>query len=154
MVECCPGEEKILRVFLDGGSRGNPGEAAIGFVVYEGNGKEICRYGKSIGVATNNYAEYMALIEALRWLLEYRDNYRHIINYPIVIYSDSELVVRQINSRYRVRDHYIAPLFKEARDMIEKIGCVELKHVRREGNKITDWIVNRVLDRKPFDILK
>ncbi|MGQ9617268.1 MAG: ribonuclease HI family protein [Spirochaetota bacterium] len=153
-MECCPGEEKILRVFLDGGSRGNPGEAAIGFVVYEGNGKEIYRYGKSIGVATNNYAEYMALIEALRWLLEYRDNYRHIINYPIVICSDSELVVRQINSRYRVRDPHIAPLFKEARDMIEKIGCVELKHIRREGNKITDWIVNRVLDRKPFDILK
>lgn len=150
MEESCTEEQKTLRVFLDGGSRGNPGEAAIGFVVYEGDRREILRFGKSIGIATNNYAEYMALVEALRWLSEYLDNHRHETNQPVEIYSDSELVVHQMNSRYRVRDPHIAPLFKEARGMIEKLGCVELKHIRREENKITDWIVNRVLDKKPI----
>jgi ribonuclease HI len=150
VAEGCTEGQNTLKIYLDGGSRGNPGEAAIGFVVYGSDGKEIWRSGKSIGKATNNYAEYMALVEALRWISENIDNYRVGKNKSVEIYSDSELVVRQINSLYRVRDPNILPLFEEARGMIEKLGCVELKHIKREENKITDWIVNRVLDKKPF----
>ncbi len=140
----------MLKVYFDGGSRGNPGPAAIGYAVYDEHGNEIAREGKAIGRGTNNYAEYRALIEALRWLLRHSADGREKAPQRTELYSDSELLVHQMNNRYRVKSPRLIPLFEEARRLMRELGYVELKHVRREENRVTDWIVNRVLDKKDY----
>ncbi len=134
----------MIEVYIDGGSRGNPGNAAIGFVVYR-DGSEIYRLGKKIGVTTNNRAEYTALIEALKYLLRTADN-----NEKITIISDSELIVNQINGKYKVKSRSIAPLYKEAIGLLKNFKNIELIHVKRENNRVSDWILNRILDNKDY----
>ena len=89
----------MCRIFIDGGSRGNPGEGAIGFVVFNSKNEEVFRSGKKIGICTNNIAEYNALIEAL----EHVEKHRLSQNRNVEIYSDSELLVKQMNSIYKVK---------------------------------------------------
>jgi len=138
-----PGEIELITVFIDGGSRKNPGEAAVGMVVYDSNGNELLKRGKRIGIATNNESEYTALIEALRYIL---NNFRFE---EAVIYSDSELIVKQIHGVYRVKSFSLTPLYNESRRLMKKLPQVQLVHVKRNLNKKADWIVNRVLDNEP-----
>ncbi len=135
---------RLIAVFVDGGSRKNPGEAAIGLAAYDNNGKVLLKRGKRIGIATNNEAEYTALIEALRYLL---NNFRYE---GAVIYSDSELIVRQMHGVYRVKSALLVPLYNESRQLMKKLPQVEIVHVNRNMNKTADRIVNRVLDDEPF----
>jgi ribonuclease HI len=128
--------------YTDGGARkGNPGEAAWGFVIYDGN-VEIVRAGGILGLKTNNHAEYMALIK----LLEYIKT--HDLQ-PIRINSDSQLMVFQVVGKYRVSDPLsdLASLRKKAFELLTSCKC-SLNWVPREQNTVADSIVNEVLDEE------
>jgi len=127
----------------DGGSRGNPGPGAIGFVVCE-NDKEIHRVGKCIGKTTNNQAEYLAVLEALSYLEKEKKGQEEVI-----FRIDSELVVKQLNGEYKVKDEKLKPIFLKIREKIIGLGMnVSFVHVRREQNKIADSLVNKALDEE------
>ena len=138
----------MLSVYIDGGARGNPGPAAAGFVVVDKGGVELHRSGKRLGITTNNCAEYAALIEALKYLTGCNLQYVRGAHDggEIIIYSDSELLVRHMQGRYRVRDKKLIPLFHEARELIDKLGDIRIEHISRKENNLADIIVNRVLD--------
>ena len=137
-----------LKVYVDGGSRGNPGECAVGMVVVDGEGREIARLGKRIGEGTNNSAEYRALLEAL----EYIERREREEGAPLraTVCSDSELVVRQLEGEYKVRAGHLEGLYLRVRDILRAKPHIKITHVKREKNKVADWIVNRVLDGKPY----
>jgi ribonuclease HI len=137
-----------LRIYVDGASRGNPGESAVGMVAVDGEGREIIRSGKRIGRETNNSAEYRAVLEAL----EYLERREREEGAPIraTIYSDSELLIRQLEGRYKVRSGHLGGLYLRVMDTLRAKPHIGIAHVKREENKIADWIVNRVLDGKPY----
>jgi ribonuclease HI len=122
-----------LVVYVDGSSRGNPGPAGIGVVVFnKQNQKEaIAQISKYIGITTNNVAEYEALISALNWLLQNRFKRAEI-------YLDSELVYKQLNGEYRVRDKNLQILAERARGLLNKCNKVDLKLIARGENKFAN----------------
>lgn len=124
---------------VDGGSRGNPGAAAWGVAVVDGEGRVLERHAGSIGEATNNVAEYRGLLEALRLAGE-----RGCLE--VEIRADSELIVRQIEGRYKVRHPDLIPLHAEAKRRIAAFPLFRIRHVRREENREADKLVNRALD--------
>lgn len=130
--------EGTWTVYIDGGARGNPGPAAAAGVIRDGPGREtrLCAY---LGVTSNNVAEYMALI----WVLE--EACRAGVS-RVVAYSDSELLVRQVTGLYRVRSPRLVPLHRRARELASGVPHFEIHHVGREGNRVADALVNRVLD--------
>jgi ribonuclease HI len=129
-------------IYTDGGSRGNPGPAACAFVV-EKNGKDVFKGSKYLGKATNNFAEYSGVILALKWL-----NENKIKDTSIVFYLDSELVVKQINAVYKVKDENLRNLFFEVLSLMKKFGGDFIfKHIPREKNKTADLLVNVELDK-------
>ncbi len=132
--------DEPFRAAIDGGSRGNPGPAAWGVAVLDASGACIEGHGEPLGRATNNVAEYRALIGALD-LAERRGARR------VEIRSDSELLVRQIEGRYRVRHPVLKPLHAEAMRRIDRFDSFRIVHVRREDNRDADRLVNRVLDQ-------
>ena len=131
-------EKGELIIHTDGGSRGNPGPAACAFVV-EQNGEVVFRASKYLGKATNNVAEYSGVIIALEWLNKESD---------AVFFLDSELVVKQLNGLYKVKDENLHKLFTQVKILIKQTGKkIIFKHVRREENKIADLLLNQELDR-------
>jgi ribonuclease HI len=132
--------EKIV-MFSDGGSRGNPGPAGIGVWV-ETLGK---KYGECIGIATNNVAEYAALIFGLKKLKQLlgKDKTRQ---YEIECYLDSELVVKQLNHEYKLKEEYIQKNFIEIWNLTLDFKSVKFYHIAREKNTIADALVNEALD--------
>jgi ribonuclease HI len=137
-----------MNIYVDGASRGNPGESAIGMVVVDGEGREIFRTGRKIGTGTNNGAEYAAFLEALSFV-ERREREGGA---PVrtTIHSDSELLVRQLEGRYKVKSPHLEGLHSRAVGMLRERPHVRIVHVKREENRVADWIVNRVLDGKPY----
>ena len=133
-------------VHTDGGSRGNPGPASIG-VVIEGVGTEKKEYGEYIGVTTNNEAEYRAVIFALKKLKQLVGSSK-VKNGLAVFYLDSELLVKQLNHEYKVKEENIQKLFLEVHNLKLDFGKVEFKHVLRGMNSEADKLVNQVLDRE------
>jgi len=127
-----------LTIFTDGGARGNPGPAGTGIVIKE-NGKTIKEYGEYIGVATNNQAEYRALISALE---SARDMKAEEVN----IFMDSELIVKQVKGQYKVKHPGLAPLFLKLYNLRTGFKKFSITHVRREKNKEADALVNRAID--------
>jgi ribonuclease HI len=134
--------EKII-MYTDGGSRGNPGPAGIGVYVETLNKK----YGECIGDATNNVAEYAALIFGLRKLKQLlgKDKTKQ---YEIECRLDSELVVKQLNHEYKLKEEYIQKNFIEIWNLMLDFKNVIFKHIPREKNKIADSLVNEALDAK------
>lgn len=131
---------KKIEIFTDGGARGNPGPAAIGVVADFKDARRIT-ISKTIGKATNNVAEYTAVIEAIR-LIKSRD-----INLDIDFFLDSELVVKQLNGEYKVKDENLKKLYYEVREfVISYPKIITFTHVRREINKEADELVNKALD--------
>jgi ribonuclease HI len=131
-----------ITIHTDGGSRGNPGPAACAFVAEE-NGKEIFRSSKYLRNTTNNFAEYSGVILALKWL-----NENKFKNTSVIFFLDSELVVKQINAIYKVKDKNLRNLFFETLSLVKKLeNNIVFKHVPREKNKIADLLVNVELDR-------
>jgi probable phosphoglycerate mutase len=123
---------------IDGGSRGNPGPAGYGVHIEREDGT-IVELKESLGLATNNVAEYNGLLAALRWAVENGVTALHIR-------SDSELLVKQLKGEYRVKNPGLQPLYEDAKALIRKIGRVKFEHVRREFNKDADRLANEAMD--------
>lgn len=130
-----------LDIHIDGASRGNPGEASFGIYVTAPEGAEVASLYGYLGPATNNVAEYQALLHALRFALV-RGARR------VRIFSDSELVVRQVNGLYKVKHPNMAALHREAVALLSRFEDARVTHVRREQNREADRLANRALDEK------
>ena len=129
----------VWTLSCDGGSRGNPGPAAYGFVLTDPKGTEVVARGEYIGTATNNVAEYQALIAGLNSALAQGAS-------SIAVRMDSELVVRQMTGVYKVKNAGLKPLFEEAKRLAGRFGSFEIAHVRREHNARADAEANKALD--------
>src|SRR5262245_22555135 len=129
-------------IHIDGASRGNPGDAAYA-VVIDIPGQPRIEEAGVLGKETNNVAEYTALVKAL-------EKAKHLGLKRLRIMSDSELLVKQVNGEYRVKNDDLRWLFNEAKGLMEHFASVSLKHVRREENKRADELCNEALDgQKP-----
>jgi ribonuclease HI len=127
------------QLFTDGGSRGNPGPAAYAYVLEADDGTVLAAHGEAIGVATNNIAEYRALVEGLRKAIE--------LAVPRVeVVSDSELLVKQMRGEYRIKNETLRELAGEATSLERQLDRVAYRFVRREHNELADRLVNEALD--------
>jgi ribonuclease HI len=126
-------------LFTDGGARGNPGPAAFAYVLERSDGTLLASHGETIGVATNNVAEYRGLVAGLAKAAE--------LGLPEVeVVSDSELLVKQMRGEYRVKNEALRALSVEAARLARAVGTVEYRHVRRAQNELADRLVNEALD--------
>jgi ribonuclease HI len=127
------------RLSTDGGARGNPGPAAYGYVLEADDGTVLDARGETIGVATNNVAEYRALLAGLESAVE-----RGVDELEVV--SDSELLVKQMRGEYKVKNAALRELVDEAESLARRLGRVSYTAVRREHNELADRLVNEALD--------
>jgi ribonuclease HI len=127
------------RLFTDGGARGNPGPAAYAYVLEDEAGDPIAFLGQTIGVATNNVAEYSGLVAGLARAAELG-----ITDLEVV--SDSELMVKQMRGEYKIKNDALRDLADEAKSNARRVGRVEYRHVRRAHNVLADRLVNEALD--------
>lgn len=138
--------EKII-VFTDGGARGNPGPAAIGAVLKDEQGNIIKGYGEAIGAATNNEAEYRAVIFALQKIKALRGKEK-TKSCAVMVHMDSQLVVRQLNGEYRIEEERLFPFFIKIWNLKIDFAKVTFEHVPREKNKEADRLLNEALDKE------
>lgn len=136
-----------LNVFTDGGARGNPGPSAIGVYIADENNKKIAGFGKTIGTATNNVAEYKAVIEAFDWIIE---NKKLLLrNARINFFLDSKLICSQIIGIFKVKNVILKDLLLDVRDREGQVSLrVFYKHIPREQNIKADAFVNAALDEQ------
>lgn len=134
---------KKARAFVDGASRGNPGPASVGVVIDDGAGKVLLSLSEPIGVATNNVAEYMALVFALQQavILGIRE---------LDVYTDSELMARQFSGQYKVKDASLKLFSLLIAHLRKGFTRLTVTHVPREQNRLADAEANKALDRSPF----
>ncbi len=125
-------------LFCDGASRGNPGPGAYGFVLYQ-DALVVFEEGQCLGEVTNNIAEYRAMIRGLEAALKHGAT-------DIIVKSDSELMVRQLNGIYKVKTPHILTLFQEAQALLRKFSSTKIQHIRREENRRADALCNQALD--------
>jgi ribonuclease HI len=126
-------------VNVDGGARGNPGPAAVGVVVRDGDGEIVEERGERIGTATNNVAEYRALLLGI-------ERARELGASELELVGDSELIVRQVKGEYKVKDATLRGLHAEVKEALGPFESWSIRHVRREQNAEADRLVNEVLD--------
>lgn len=132
-----------LHLFTDGGSRGNPGQSAIACIIEDpSTGKIVREHYEYIGIATNNIAEYRALIEGLKIARRYHPN-------RLICHLDSELIVKQMSGEYRVKMPSLRDYFEEIQELKLSFPAVEFVHIPREDNFRADALVNKVLDAHP-----
>ena len=127
------------RLSTDGGARGNPGPAAYGYVLETEDGHVLAAHGEAIGTATNNVAEYRALVAGMQKALEVGVDELEVV-------SDSELLVKQMRGEYKVKNEALRELNDEADSLARKLGKVTYTAVRREHNELADRLVNEALD--------
>lgn len=132
-------------VYTDGGSRGNPGPAAIGVIIKDAKGHMVKSYGDAIGTATNNQAEYRAVISALQKLKSLLGGKRSQET-TVDAFMDSELVARQLNDEYKIAEESLFPLFIKVHNLKLDFKKVSFQHVPREKNREADKLVNQALD--------
>jgi len=130
--------DKII-AYIDGGSRGNPGPAAAGFTLADSAGTQLQAKAFLLGRTTNNIAEYTSLVKAL-------EAAKQIGAEQLTVFSDSELLVRQINGQYKVKSEQIRPLFQQAVDLLNEFKNWKVRHIPREKNKEADKLVNQALN--------
>ncbi len=130
----------LLIAHCDVGSRGNPGPAGFGAVLEDPNGRILARLSEYLGKRTNNFAEYSALLAVLAWALE--NGYRRLR-----VVADSELMVRQMQGRYKVNSPDLRTLWEEAQRRVRKLDHFEIQHTLRGGNKLADQLANEAMDR-------
>jgi probable phosphoglycerate mutase len=128
-----------VKLSTDGGARGNPGPAAYGYVLEAEDGTVLAAHGETIGIATNNVAEYSALVAGLERALDLGAS-------AVDVISDSELMVKQMRGEYRVKNEALRELFLEASRLARRVGTVSYTAVRREHNELADRLVNEALD--------
>jgi ribonuclease HI len=131
--------EKII-IHSDGGARGNPGPAGIGAILHDEDGKVIAEISRHLGETTNNQAEYKALIAGLEKAEELKAK-------EVDCFLDSELVVKQLNREYKVKNAELAPLFLKVHNLSLSFKKIKFTHVRREQNKEADRLANEAMDR-------
>jgi dinuclear metal center YbgI/SA1388 family protein len=131
--------QRRLRLRVDGGSRGNPGPGAIGVVLEDAEGRVVEEFGRTIGVCTNNVAEYRALLAGLELASKAGAEELEIV-------ADSELLVKQLRHEYKVKNEGLKPLYDEAVGWLRQFRRVSIRHVRREENAEPDRLVNKALD--------
>lgn len=136
-----------INIFTDGGSRGNPGESALGTYIESSEGEEIKSIGKRIGITTNNVAEYSAIREGLEWVLE---NIKELPNLlEVNFYMDSNLAASQLNGIYKIKNAGLRIIFFEIKSLESQINLpIYYTHIPREQNKKADRLVNLALDFK------
>ncbi|MBI2196164.1 ribonuclease HI family protein [Candidatus Daviesbacteria bacterium] len=135
---------KII-VYTDGASRGNPGEASYGFTISDENRKFLYEEGKFIGIATNNVAEYTAVLEALKYI---KRKFAGSNQLSIELYADSKLVVEQLSGRYKMKSPHLKPLFEQIKILAMELGGVVHTHVPRSRNSAADRLANLALDSR------
>lgn len=128
-----------VTIKTDGGSRGNPGDSASAYVLYDEDGEMLYAYARPIGISTNNVAEYTALL----WALE-KCHQKGI--FDIQVFMDSELIVKQIRGEYQVKNEILSQYYAQIMDLIHTMDSFEIKHILREENKDADALVNLALD--------
>lgn len=131
-------KNKRLSIYTDGAARGNPGPAGIGVVILEGR-KKIKEISKYIGQATNNIAEYNALVSGLEEVIALKAD-------EVVVNLDSELVARQLSGEYKVKDGNIKVLFEKALNALKGFNHFEIRHIGREKNKDADRLANKAIN--------
>ncbi len=131
---------KRLVIHTDGASRGNPGPAAIGVIIKDEAGNRVAVISRCIGRTTNNQAEYQAIITSLETAVS-------MGTAQVDLYTDSELAVRQIRGRYRVRNQALKPLYRRVKELEQRLEHFNIIHIPREQNKEADSLTNRALDR-------
>lgn len=129
------------KLFTDGGSRGNPGPAGIGGVLYDEEDQIIASFSKYLGEGTNNQAEYTALLTGLELAQKHQVE-------ELACFLDSELVVKQLKKEYKVKDAGLAKLFVKVWNASQNFRKISFTHVRREYNKEADLLVNQALDKE------
>jgi ribonuclease HI len=130
----------VIVAYIDGGARGNPGPAGYGVRIEQEDGTLIDEFSDSIGVATNNVAEYRGLLAALEWARAHGHNL-------VKVRSDSLLLVQQMLGNYKVKNAGLQPLHAKARLLAHDIGRVTFEHVRREANTHADRLANVAMDQ-------
>jgi ribonuclease HI len=131
---------KSCVAYIDGGSRGNPGVSGYGVVVFDEYRNSLAEISEFLGIQTNNYAEYSALIGALRYATTHQyDGLR--------VYADSELLVRQIKGEYKVRNENLKRLFDQAQSLIHRLKQFSIQHIPREENQDADQLANMAMNR-------
>ena len=130
---------KII-IFSDGGARGNPGPAGIGAVLYDENKKIVAEISQYLGETTNNQAEYKALIAALK-------EAKRLKAEELACYLDSELVVKQLNREYKIKNKDLAPLFLEVYNLSLSFKKISFIHIPREKNTVADNLANKAMDK-------
>jgi ribonuclease HI len=128
-------------LYCDGGSRGNPGPSGSGAVLFDEEGREIARTGEFSGTQTNNFAEYRGLILGLELALA--KNISHL-----QVRLDSQLIVRQMNGQYKVKNAGLKPLFEKSKQLEISFSGITFIHVPRDQNKVADSIANQYMDRR------
>jgi len=131
-------KKKTIKIYTDGASSGNPGPSGIGFVIYNENGEKLKEYSEYIGLATNNIAEYSALIRALEFLKDKE-------NLKINIFTDSELLVKQLKGLYKVKSKNLKNLYEKVISLLSLFEY-ELHHIPREENKIADNLAKKAVE--------
>lgn len=131
-----------LKLFTDGGSRGNPGHAAYGYVIYSGAGIVLEKCGNYLGVTTNNQAEYEGLIAGLRSIVQNNPGMN------VEIYMDSLLIVNQVRGMYKIKNAALIPKYQEVRGLLAKIPGHTISYVPRAQNAVADSLVNQALDAR------
>lgn len=142
----------LLKIYMDGASRKNPGEAGAGILIEDDKGNIIAELKKYLGIATNNEAEYMALITALEYLSAAR--LQSIFYKNIAFFSDSQLLINQMNGKYSVKSPNILPLYQKAKKILRNIfkdvlpNPYTFTYIPRELNKHADKLANLAIDSK------
>lgn len=137
---------RSVNVFTDGGARGNPGPSAIGVYIEDSSHKKVAGFGKTIGVATNNVAEYKAVIGALDWIIENKKEFSK--EAKVYFFMDSKLVCSQIIGVFKVKNADLRNLLFDVREREAQISFpIYYKHIPREENTKADAFVNEALDR-------
>lgn len=135
--------KKPITIFTDGGARGNPGPAGAGAVVYGIDGEVVSEVSKFLGVQTNNWAEYEALICALT---ETKKHFGPTVSEEVAVKMDSELIVKQMKGEYKVKHPELKKQHEKVKELLEHFSNVSFIHVRREENKIADQLANDAMD--------
>jgi probable phosphoglycerate mutase len=124
----------------DGGSRGNPGPSGYGAVIEDAKGRVAAELSQYLGIQTNNFAEYSGLLGVLKWAIEHDVKRLHVV-------SDSELMVKQMQGKYKVASPVLRPLYEEARKLSRHLENFEMRHTLRGGNKEADRLANEAMDK-------
>ncbi len=135
-----PSTPDFIHAHCDGGARGNPGPAGFGAVITDAQGHPLAELSEFLGTRTNNYAEYSGLLAVLAWAIAHGYS-------RLMVVSDSELMVRQIQGRYKVNSPDLKPLWQEARNRIAQLEAFEIAHALRHKNKAADALSNAAMDR-------